>query len=248
MLYSEVESKRFDLRIFREKIEDSYVEYENIKSELVKNDVEVLILRLPTLTAPEHYKLLCDNYRVIHADSLLYYKNDLQKSNDSDFRNNFSFECVGEANKDCLNKIIPVIFSNYQNHYFSNPLLDRSKIISGYIEWAMSYSNVENGKIAWIVKDREKDVAFATCYYDENKKMCDGILYGVMPEYAGRGVYSDLITFTKSFFKRKGYEQMYVSTQLQNVAVQKVWCREGFRLDHSYETYHIVKKELFEKI
>ena len=248
MWYSKIESNRFDLCIYREKIDSLNADYENIKSKLEKNDVDILILRLPTLSMPDHYKLLSDSYRVIHADSLLYYKNDLQKSNGSVLRNDFSFECIENDNVDCLNEMIPIIFSDYQNHYFSNPLLDRTKIISGYIEWAMSYSNVGNGRIAWIVKDHEKNVAFATCYFDEKERMCDGILYGVMPEYSGRGVYSDLICYTKSFFKEKGFEKMYVSTQLQNVAVQKVWCREGFRLDHSYETYHIVKKELLEKI
>jgi acyl dehydratase len=60
-----------------------------------------------------------------------------------------------------------------------------------------------------------------------------------MPNFAGKGIYSDMIKYTQQFFKDGGYSSMWVSTQIQNYSVQKAWLNEGFFLKKSFETYHI---------
>lgn len=235
--YSNVESSRFGANIFRYNNQDFNPKV--LKSEIIKNDVDVLILRLPTNTKHTHSSLFKMGFPIIHADSLVYYFVGLNSLDVKPFKNELEFEIISSKNVNILQEIVPIIFDEYQNHYFSNPFFPSEKISEGYVEWALSYTKEEPGKISWLVKKDKKIAGFANCSFNIETKECEGILYGVMPNFSGQGIYSDIIRFTQAYFKEQGITKMWVSTQLQNYAVQKVWLREGFFLKKSFETYHI---------
>lgn len=237
IFYSKAESLRFGANIYRGKPHE--VKPNLLKKEIIKSSTDVLILRLPSSTKNTHSSLLKMGFPVIHADSLVYYFVGLKSLQINNFRNELQFELIDSQNIDVLKSIIPVIFNSYQNHYFSNPFFMSSKINDGYVEWASSYNEPQEGKISWLVKKNGNIAGFATCSFDIDSDECEGVLYGVMPEFSGQGIYSDIIRFTQDYFKKQGISKMWVSTQLQNYAVQKVWLREGFFLKKSFETYHI---------
>ncbi len=234
--YSDVESNRFNLNIYRAKLED--VKQGILKKELINNNADLLILRLPSANKNVHSKLLNIGFEVIHADTLVYYIVNLSTHEVKPLRNDLTFEIIDDSNISVLKEIIPIIFQDYQNHYFSNPILDKEKITEGYIEWASSYYS-QTGKISFLVKKEGQVAGFATCSFDAEKQESEGVLYGVMPNFAGKGIYSDMIKFTQQYFKDKGFRSMWVSTQIQNYSVQKAWLNEGFFLKKSFETYHI---------
>lgn len=244
--YSEVESKRFGLHVYRG-------QYENFElGELVtfvkSSDFDIVILRYPTSTIYEHYRLIdLGQCSVIHADSLVYYSAPLQKIAINPLRNDLVFEIVTSASEQQLDPLVKTIFSGYQNHYYSNPCLKKDDIIEGYLEWAKSFVvGIEKG-ITWLIKDKrtEEKVAFLSCSYDVKKSVSELKLGGVMPEFAGRGIYSDFVRYAQDYFKKMGIETLLTSTQLQNVAVQRAWQTHGFRFDKSYETYHVIKENLW---
>tara|TARA_R110000737_G_scaffold136663_2_gene167556 strand:- start:11686 stop:12834 length:1149 start_codon:yes stop_codon:yes gene_type:complete len=237
IFYSKTESLRFGANIYRGKLQE--FKPSSLKNEIVKKNTDILILRLPTSTKNIHSSLLNMGFPVIHADSLVYYFVGLKSLRINNLRNDLQFELIDSKNIYVLKSIIPVIFDAYQNHYFSNPFFSPSKINEGYVEWASSYNDIQDGRISWLVKKNGIVAGFATCSFDKSSNECEGILYGVMPEFSGQGIYSDIIRFTQGYFKEQGISKMWVSTQLQNYAVQKVWLREGFFLKKSFETYHI---------
>jgi acyl dehydratase/GNAT superfamily N-acetyltransferase len=236
MEYSEKESKRFGKRIFRYSTDE--FKSSDLKNKLIGNDVDVLILRIPSSNINDHFKLKNTGFPYLHADTLVHYQVSLRRHDINDTRNNIELVAITDGNRDELKKLIPIIFDGYKNHYYSNPIFEPDKIKEGYIEWADSYVDSDN-KISWLVKIDGQIAGFATCSFDEESKECEGVLYGVLPDFSGRGVYSDIIRMTQSYFKDNGYLNMWVSTQIQNYAVQKVWLREGYFLKKSYETYHI---------
>ena len=247
IIYSEIESKRFGLRVYRGQYKD--FDTSDVESIIKKDNFDIIIVRYPTATLYEHFRLVgYENCITIHADSLVYYVAPLQEIDIKPLRNNLRFEVVTSESDKCLDALVETIFSGYQNHYYANPCLQRKAITDGYIEWAKSYARCENGKIAWMAKDGLSGdvVAFATCFNNADESECEGILYGVMPEFSGRGIYADLIRFTQGYFKSIGMEKMKVSTQLQNYKVQKVWNSHGFKLDKSFETYHIINHSIWE--
>lgn len=234
---SKVESLRFGANILRGNLKE--FRSSSLKKEIIENDTDILILRLPTSTKHTHCALLKMGFPVIHADSLVYYFVGLNSLKINTLKNELQFELIDNHNIDVLKSIIPIIFDSYQNHYFSNPFFSADKINAGYVEWASSYNNIQDGKISWLVKKNGVVAGFATCSFSKDSNECEGVLYGVMPEFSGQGIYSDIIRFTQGYFRDQGISKMWVSTQLQNYAVQKVWLREGFFLKKAFETYHI---------
>jgi len=113
-------------------------------------------------------------------------------------------------------------------------------MLAGYGEWACGYCRQgEGGRFAWLVKDGNETVAFLTCSQAADMSECEGVLYGVTENATGRGIYGDLIAFSQRFFRDRGISRMKVSTQVQNIAVQRAWVRAGFMPTESFATVHI---------
>lgn len=237
LVFSQVESSRFKRRVYRAKLEDFHpVE---LRKKLIGEAADILIMRMPSDRKTNHQKVAKIGFDYIHADTLVYYSCPLSRQIVKPLKNDLQFERITAETASLLAKIVPVIFEGYQNHYFSNSNLDPASISEGYIEWASNYWNEGENKISWFVKKLGEIVGFATCTYNKEQNECEGVLYGVMPRFSGGGIYSDIIRFTQLYFKNLGYENMLVSTQVQNYAVQKVWSREGFFLVRSWDTFHV---------
>ena len=241
--YSEIESKRFGLRVYRGQYED--FDIKDIRKIVNENDFDIIIVRYPTSTIYEHYQLVnLDRCKTIHADSLVYYSAPLQEIEIKELRNDLEFEVVTSNSDNQLDSLVKTIFSGYQNHYYANPCLPRTEIIDGYLEWAKSFVLKNDHGVTWLIKDRKSfnNVAFLACSFDTKESTSELKFGGVMPEYAGSGIYSDFVRYAQRYFKKMGINTLLTSTQLQNIAVQKAWQKHGFRFDKSYETYHIVNE------
>ena len=241
VIFSEVDSQRFGINVFRATLNE--VDIENLKEQIQTDSIDLIILRLPSTTKDQHSELHQMGFQIIHADTLVYYFCNLN-SEITPLRNELSFEVISAENNEILNEIVPLIFKDYTSHYASNPMLDKIKTSEGYIEWAKSYVATANpNRISWLVKNENEIIGFATCSFNQEKNECEGVLYGVMPQAAGKGVYTDIIRFTQGYFKHEGYKTMWVSTQIQNYSVQKAWIKENFQLKKAFDTYHIICKK-----
>jgi len=239
--YSKVESNRFNINVHRGVIEDNPInevlEYARAFSP------DLIILRLSATSIENHYQLQqIENYQVLLTDALVYYQTDFTKFDLKEIKNNLEFISINKDNKVELQNLVPIIFKEYKNHYFANPILENKLISEGYIEWAQNYcSDEHDDKISWLIYKEQELIGFATCSFSTSEKVCEGVLYGVHPNFAGGGIYTDIIRFTQNYFKKLGFEKMIVSTQLQNYAVQKVWQRENFLINKAFYTYHLNK-------
>jgi acyl dehydratase len=239
--FSNKESSRFKMNIYRGSFE--YLNKENvkyIKKEILTQDIDTVILRIPTEELCNISVIESMGFPYIIADTLVYYDVDFNKYDIKEIKNkDLEFIQVDDNNKSDLNLLVENIFLGYSNHYNSNPYFNKTDIVEGYKEWAIGLIDEENGKLGWLVKKNNNTVGFATCTFNKDENISEGILYGVDSYAAGGGVYSDIIRFTQEYFKKIGITKMKVSTQIQNYAVQKVWSREGFALKKSYNTIHI---------
>lgn len=238
--YSTVESERFDLRVFRDGVVE-HLDADRLRRELSRHEADVYIFRMPVEQQTELYRLNEIGYPFIVADTLVYYTCPLSTYAIRPPRNSdLDFETCREADVPTLNRLTSAIFERYQNHYASNPAFDRHDVMEGYKEWVRSYvQSVGSERSAFLVSRAGETIGFATCSFDTNAGVSEGVLYGVMPHASGGGVYSDIIRFTQDFSLKNGFSTMRVSTQIQNYAVQKVWAREGFHLTDAYITIHI---------
>lgn len=244
--YSPIESKRFGLRIYRGQHEE--FEMTDIVNIAHKNDFDIIIVRYPSKTIHEHYKLIgIEGCKILHADSLVYYDAPLQEIEIKPLRNNLQFDAVNSQSDKNLDSLVERIFTGYPNHYYSNPCFHKSDIIEGYIEWAKSFATTNENGVTWLIKDSssKKIVAFLACSIDKQSSVSELKLGGVLPEFAGKGVYSDFVRYAQKYFKDLGIRSLITSTQLQNVNVQRAWQKLGFHFNKSYETYHIIKDSVW---
>jgi hypothetical protein len=233
--FSEIESKRFNLNIARSKMID--IQIKEISNFVNKNYIDIVILRIPTEKIEQASKLMQLGYPYYQTDTLVYYKVDFTVYHAKELKNNdLQFVLATINDVEHISKLIDVIFPGYTNHYNSNPLINIENVIEGYKEWVINYIDRKD-KFVFLVRKNGKYIGFASCSINDG--IAEGILYGVLPEVSGGGIYSDIIRYTQMFFIQKGAGSMKVSTQVQNYAVQKVWSREGFFLFESFATIHI---------
>ncbi|KAB8179317.1 GNAT family N-acetyltransferase [Lysobacter maris] len=235
---SQLDSNRFGLIIHRGTLEK--VDERALLRELIANQVDVAILRLPAGSAGRLQKLSKYGMPPIHADTLVYYQVALESYEPRPLRNqDIAFSIATPSDMAEVEHLVEATFDGYVSHYHANPYLDRTDILAGYAEWAAGYLTDTEGRITWVARRDGNIVAFASCAFDASTDLCEGVLYGVHPDHAGGGLYGDLIRHTQTEFRKRGFQLMKVSTQVWNLAVQKVWAREGFSLTRAFDTVHI---------
>lgn len=232
---SEKESKRFKMNILR-----AYVENLNTKDlsiAILNNDIDLTILRIPCENISQISKLETLGYSYYQTDTLVYYfVNFVNYSPKALSNNDLIFRIATLNDSNIISNMVDQIFPGYTNHYNANPNIDKKNILEGYKEWVLDFIEKEN-KYVFLVIRSEEIVGFASCSILNDE--AEGVLYGVLPQFSGGGVYSDIIRYTQQFIKDLGIKKMKVSTQVQNYAVQKVWSREGFYIFRSIATIHI---------
>jgi GNAT superfamily N-acetyltransferase len=233
--YSEVESRRFGLRVFRAVLED--VDPGALLEALVVVRADVAICRLPASLLSRLARLETLGMPVVVADTLVHYQRDLAAPPGPLRNTDLEYLEGSEADAGEVRFLVERAFPDYSNHYASNPVLGRQGILDGYVEWAAGYLGGAPEKRVWLARREGKGVALATCRYQGEE--AEGVLYGVLPEESGRGIYRDLIRFTMSDAARRGCTQMHVSTQVHNFAVQRVWVGEGFVMRSAQVTFHV---------
>jgi|GEM_PF-1547019 len=235
--YSGVESRRFGMRVFRGHLDS--IDPAQLLAVIVEQEVDLAILRLPAARQHQVAQLRKTGLPYIIADTLVYYSLDIKAYMPVALRNqDLVFIQAGVEDLDLINTLVEITFSDYTNHYTSNPYINKQDILNGYQEWAASFLADDDAKLAWLVQRGNKVIGFATCSCEGDTG--EGVLYGVIPGEAGQGVYTDIIRFTQQQFKAQGLSRMIVITQIQNMAVQRVWSREGFTLSNAEITIHII--------
>lgn len=235
IVFSTLESNRFEKNVFRGSMDTVDVPY--LESLYAANPIDLLIFRVPTAVQADLWQLKKLNRDVIVADTLVYYSKDLATAPEKPLVNTkFTIRTAHPDDAAQLAEIVPVIFKDYTNHYFSNPLLNREQISAGYTEWAVNYISGD-GRICFVVEDEKRIIAFTTCSFDGHEG--EIVLNGVLPEFQGMGVYSDIVRHISHTFKSQGIGVLKISTQIQNHRVQRVWINEGFKIYSSFLTIHL---------
>lgn len=232
---SEKESGRFNrlvLRAFADEINKDVIE------PILERKPDLVILRTPTSQIPAIHMLSRTGINPLIADTLVYYYCDLKKLKISPLKNaDIKFVKVDKGNRQTLIDLVGTIFHDYCNHYSSNPFLDAKDIWDAFVDWGQSFDGSDPTKMSWIAMKGDKPVAFCNCAVVKDE--FEGVLYGVHPDFAGHGIYGDLVSFTQQHALDQGFERMFVSTQIQNLTVQKAWVKRGFYLERSVYTVHL---------
>ncbi len=237
LIPSPLESKRFGLRIFRADLDS--MDAAQLFAALAAHDADLAIVRLPTGVSSGIHALANHGMHALHADTLVTYECDLLRHAPAPLKAApAAFELARPEDGAAISEMVRVVFADYPSHYAANPLLSRQGALEGYCEWALTHLDAENC-LTWVMRANGKVAAFACNAFDPAARICQGVLYGVHPDFAGNGIYGDLIRHAQHHFKRLGYARMRVQTQIGNLAVQRAWIRDGFVFAKALDTFHV---------
>jgi GNAT superfamily N-acetyltransferase len=232
--FSEVDSERFGVRVAR-----ANVVAENLMQVLefcAAEKIDLLIARCPASELRVAQDMEAAGFSLM--DALVYYSFDLARRAIPDDSPRALIRKILPGDEAQVERVAAVAFRGYYGHYHADPRLDRDKCDEGYVSWAVRSCTLKQVATGVLVAERDnKIVGFATLRLNGPDEG-EGVLFGVAPEAQGVGIYRSFMIGGMQWCKEQAVKRMIVSTQVTNVAVQKVWCRVGFEPSHSYYTFH----------
>jgi len=232
---SEIDQQRFGI-VTAKAVLENCDQLNEVINWCVEKKTELLIARIPV----ENITLAQDMEMAgcTLADTLVYYKNSHYHAAPVTTPEGYSWRLAIEADSDEVGRLSERIFRNYQGHYHSDRRLKKSDCDQVYASWAADSCLHKNASDAvLLILFNEKIAGFLTVKSIDSET-CEIVLNGVDPDLQNKGIYSMLITLAKMWAAQHQLVQIVVSTQLNNLAVQKVWCRHGFEPYKSFYTFH----------
>jgi GNAT superfamily N-acetyltransferase len=129
-------------------------------------------------------------------------------------------------------------FSGYLGHYHADLRLNRADCDAVYVSWAERSCTVPGVADAVLLAEYESQVMGFVTVKRTTEVDAEVPLYGVGSEWQRRGLGKALIAGACRWAHEQGATRMWISTQVTNIASQKIWSGLGLRLDHSYYTFH----------
>jgi len=198
--------------------------------------VRLLIARVAANHLDTVQQMEADGFRMM--DSLVYYAFKYAKKAVPEDQSPYTLRMAKSEDAERVQPVAAHSFQGYFGHYHADPRLDREACDATYTDWAQrSVTDPTMADAVLLVEEGDALLGFATLRMN-NPNEGEGILFGVAPEAQGRGIYRTMMVYGMNWTKERGAKQMVVSTQLTNIAVQKVWARVGFEMDHAYYTFH----------
>jgi GNAT superfamily N-acetyltransferase len=234
---SPAESARFGLRVCRLRLGPvSDLDVDVLRHALDEQQPELVIVRYPASEVRMFAALLdLEGYVALYADSLTYWRWDAGSS----VPVAAAIELRPTADPAEIGTLVRSIFEGYGNHYMSNPLLDPSGSLEGYVEWATT--SLANASTAFVGVERgARAVGFVLVDWGEDPPNIQ--LAGILPDERGHGRYRHLIEATMAEAVARGFGALQISTQVHNRAVIGTWSRLGWRPADTFTTVHLVKR------
>jgi GNAT superfamily N-acetyltransferase len=233
---SAVDEQRFGIRTARAYV-SAESEVDEMRAFCAEHQVRFLIVRVPSEQL--HTVQLLETLGGQMMDTLIYYRRDLTRQPLPDLPPTPpQIRSITDADVSGVQRVAQTAFTGYFGHYHADKRLDPALSDAGYVEWAVRSSTVRGvADDVLVADDAGAIVGFATMRIN-SPTQGEGVLFGVAPEAQGRGIYRGFIIHAMHWCADRALKEIVVSTQITNIAVQKVWVRLGFEPSHSFYTLH----------
>lgn len=198
--------------------------------------VELLITR--SATADLQLAQQLEQAGAFLADTLVYFRKKDIAEQPVQLAEGYRTRLATAADADAVERLAGRTFDGYFGHYHVDPHLAKADADLVYSNWAASSCSKPGVADAVVLIEHGADiVAFATLKLVADDEF-EGVLFGVDPGHQGKRLYHALMQLAQNWARARGIAHMLVSTQITNLSVQKVWCRQGFEPSKSYYTFH----------
>lgn len=232
---SDIDQERFGIRTARV----VGVTYESLPSilDFCRNEqVKLLIARCSIFDLVTAQTMERNGFLLM--DTLVYYTLDLNKKEIVPSNGVIYFRPIHASEEEEMASVAVESFRGYFGHYHADQRLDNNKCDEAYVDWARkafaSRGSDENFQVAEI---DGKIVAFGVFRMNSSD---EGELFlgGIHPNFQGHGIYQAFLYKAMEWCLSKNAKKIVISTQINNIAVQKILTRFGFEIAKGYYTFH----------
>jgi GNAT superfamily N-acetyltransferase len=201
-----------------------------------QHQVELLIARSPTTWLSAAQEMERQGFLLM--DVLIYFSRSVHTGKTPRCALGIAVRECRPGDEHAVKSVAEACFRDYQGHYHTDSRLDRTKCNEIYADWAyrscLSDKPAEGVLVATIGKDI---VGFGTMR-ENDARQGEGLLFCVSPAFRRRGVYRTIMIHCLHWCTARGLKEMTISTQITNLASQRVWLRLGFEPVSSFYTFH----------
>jgi GNAT superfamily N-acetyltransferase len=198
--------------------------------------VALLVARCPASELRTAQAMERDGYSLM--DTLSYYARNLTKMPIPPDTGTVLIRPVRPGEDEAVKRVAAESFRGYLGHYHADERLGRKECDEVYTSWAVRSCISRDVANEVLVADIDGDIVGFAALRLNSPEEGEGVLFGVAPSAQGRGIYRSLMIRGMEWCRSKGATRMVISTQITNVAVQKVWVRVGCEPSHAYYTFH----------
>lgn len=230
---SEIDKKRFGIataKVFLESNDDVVKVVEWCKL----NKAVFIITRCSTRDIKLVQSLESEGFFL--TDTLVYYENKKFSKIEHSVSDGYTWRLASAEDAGEVESLAAEIFKGYFGHYHADTRINKEDADLVYSSWAHS-SCMGGADVVLLICHNERIVGFLTLR-TTNSESCEIVLNGVNPLYQNKGLYHTLVTLAKNWASVNNMKSIIVSTQVTNIAAQKIWCRQGFEPLNSYYTFH----------
>ncbi len=241
--YSEspIESQRFGIKIANLQIgAEVHDSRADLKQIIESSTADLVVIRYPSQLRWVGVEISQTTWKQITCDSTVYFASAnspvVEKPQHSNFR-------IEQCEPDELSKLVTVTrnsFKGYINHWHYNSKTSNSKIEEAYEEWLIGSAG-KFGYQTYLMSDGSDPIGMALLL--NHQHVSEILLAGMTSEYQGKGLYGQLLHFVEKDVREKRDTQIIISTQSQNINVQKAWVRRAWNPILTIQTIHLNRTE-----
>lgn len=232
---STLDEERFGVRTAKSK-DFTWPDIPEILTQCGQSHIQLLVARCPTSDLKTAQEL--ERRGFLLMDTLVYYEHNLHLTNVIVHDEKIIIRGILPGEAEDVRTLATESFKGYRGHYHADSRLDVHQCDAVYTDWAYNScisKNFANEVLVAVLDD--EIVGFATLRINDPKES-EVVLNGVLPKTQRMGIYRMLIENSLIWSSRRGMKRIIISTQITNIAVQKVWVRVGFQPTSSFYTFH----------
>jgi GNAT superfamily N-acetyltransferase len=197
---------------------------------------KLAILRVP-VELHEHVREL-EKAGSILCDTLVYTRRTVTDEPPGGLADGLNIREANPADAAAVSQVAAEAFRDYDSHYRNDPNLRAEDVAEVYPSWAANCCTTSGAadKVL-LVESQGRVIAFGALKKIAND-CADGVLFGVLPGYRGRGILTSLVEHSMAWGLKNGCKNMEYSTHLTNLAALKAVTKLGFVIDRSAHTFH----------
>lgn len=200
------------------------------------NGVELLIVRCPTTAMATVHAF--ENAGARLMDCMVRYRCDLRKHPLQDAGGVDWIRDARPGDAEAIARVAARAFSGYEGHYHADPRLRREDAAETYRDWAVrSCADTNLAEQIFVASTGDTIAGFVTLRRNSEAEM-EAVLLAIDPEAQGSGIPYAMGIKVLRWSADAGARRLIVTTQVDNVAMQRTLVRHHFEVASSAFTLH----------